>query len=65
MEQDLHLTPAERAVLKGILRGEGIDETCAKLHIRHSQYKSRVARLMEKTHTRNQVELVNKVVNPI
>jgi DNA-binding CsgD family transcriptional regulator len=65
MAENLHLTPSERAVLKGILRGEGIDETCSKLKIRPSQYKAHVARLMEKTHTRNQVELVNKVVNPL
>jgi DNA-binding CsgD family transcriptional regulator len=65
MEPRLHLTPIERAVVRGLLRGESPTTTCARLEIKRSQYRQHIVDVMRKSGAKNQVELVNHFVKPL
>jgi DNA-binding CsgD family transcriptional regulator len=65
MKDRLQLTPIERAVVKGLLRGESPSSTCARLEIRRSEYRTHIVDAMRKTGVKSQVELVNQFVKPL
>lgn len=57
----IRLTPDEREVARAILRGENPRETCARLDIPKSRYKTHIQHLLQKTGSHGQVELVSKL----
>ena len=61
MGELLRLTHDERQVAQAILRGESPKQTCARLDIPTSRYKTHLRHMMHKTGSRGQVELVAKL----
>jgi DNA-binding CsgD family transcriptional regulator len=59
------LTPDERQVAQAILRGESPKQTCSRLDIPRSRYKTHIQHLLHKTGSRGQVELVIKLRDSI
>lgn len=62
MLRELGLTPAEMKVARSLLRGEGPNEACTRLGISESRYRTHVRHMLEKTNSRNRVELITRLV---
>ncbi len=58
------LTPVERAVAQGVMRGETQHQTCERLGITRSRYRTHIRHMMDKTRAGSQIDLIEHLRRP-
>ncbi|MBV8724340.1 MAG: helix-turn-helix transcriptional regulator [Candidatus Eremiobacteraeota bacterium] len=56
-EAAFRISPREREVLHALLDGDSVRDVAARLHLAQSTVQDHIARLIEKTHSRNRIEM--------
>lgn len=57
----LHLTPEEREVARGLVRGDSPEALCRKLRISENRMRTNVKHLLEKTATHKRSQLLERL----